>query len=212
MNLMTFKSIDQNQKTTTILAISFCAIVAVAFSVCFIHMANKVKEASKEALVLDTKGQAYNVIPVPASDMRLFEYEYHVKLFVTKWYAFDENSYAENIQAALYLIGNKGKDLLNEYKSLDMANSLIQKNIRYGVTIKDIQVNMKTLPVSGSITFTQTGYRAGGSSARDVTADFTLTDVSRSNDNVNGVKIEDWVVHYSAPRDLTSEDTRAINK
>ena len=120
--------------------------------------------------------------------------------------------YAGNIQAALYLIGNKGKDLLNEYKSLDMANSLIQKNIRYGVTIKDIQVNMKTLPVSGSITFTQTGYRAGGSSARDVTADFTLTDVSRSNDNVNGVKIEDWVVHYSAPRDLTSEDTRAINK
>lgn len=209
MNLMTFKSIDRTQKTTTILAISICLIVTVSFSVCFIYMANKVTKASQEALVLDTKGQAYNVIPIAASDMRELEYEYHVKLFVTKWYSFDENSYASNIDAGLYLIGNKGKELLNEYKSLDMANSLIQKNIRYGVIIKDVQVNMNTIPVSGSITFTQTGYRAGGSSARDITAEFTLTDVSRSNENVNGVKIEDWIVHYSAPRDITSEDTKA---
>ena len=38
----------------------------------------------------------------------------HVKTFVTNWYAFDESNYEKNISLALNLIGNKGKELLNE--------------------------------------------------------------------------------------------------
>lgn len=84
----------------------------------------------------------------------------HVKTFVTHWYAFDESSYEKNISLALNLIGNKGKELLNEYNDVNMLNSLIQKNIRYGVRIKDVEINTQTIPVSGKIIFTQTGYRA----------------------------------------------------
>ena len=87
-----------------------------------------------------------------------------------------------------------------------MLNSLIQKNIRYGVIIKDIHINMQTVPISGDILFTQTGYRARGSVARDISVNFTLYDVSRSRENSHGVKIEIWEVRYSEPREITDEE------
>ena len=43
----------------------------------------------------------------------------------------------KNITSALNLIGNKGKELLNEYNDVNMLNSLVQKNIRYGVSIDE---------------------------------------------------------------------------
>ena len=80
-----------------------------------------------------------------------------------------------------------------------MQNSLIQKNIRYDVSIKDIQIDTQTIPTTGKISFTQTGYRARGSISREIVAEFTIYDVSRSEDNAHGAKIEEWIVHYSAP-------------
>lgn len=104
------------------------------------------------------------------------------------------------------LIGNKGKELLNEYNDVNMLNSLVQKNIRYGVTIDDIAIDMNTIPVTGRIVFTQTGYRARGRVSRKVEAEFSIYDVSRSEENAHGAKIEDWIVHYSAPIEDAKED------
>lgn len=106
------------------------------------------------------------------------------------------------------LIGNRGKELLSEYNDINMHNSLIQKNIIYSVTIKDIRVDMKTVPVSGEILFTQTGYRARGGVSRDVLAKFTLYDVSRSRENSHGVKIESWEVNYSEPKETAVENLK----
>ena len=146
---------------------------------------------------------------VEVSDMRQYEYMNHVKTFVTNWYAFDESSYEKNISLALNLIGNKGKEMLNEYNDVNMLNSLIQKNIRYGVRIKDIEINTHTIPVSGKITFTQTGYRARGSISREIEAEFTIYDMlSRSEENAHGAKIEDWIVRYSEP--VESDGTSPI--
>ena len=89
-----------------------------------------------------------------------------------------------------------------------MLNSLIQKNIRYGVRIKDVEINTQTIPVSGKITFTQTGYRARGSISRNIEAEFTIYDMlSRSEENAHGAKIEDWIVRYSEP--VESNETYA---
>ena len=150
-------------------------------------------------MVIDKNGEVYETSSLPAGAMRKYEYLNHVKTFVTHWYAFDESTYEGNISLALNLIGNKGKELLNEYNDVNMLNSLIQKNIRYGVTIKDVEIHTNTIPVSGKILFTQTGYRARGSVSRDIEAEFTLYDVSRSEDNAHGAKIEDWIVRYSEP-------------
>jgi hypothetical protein len=208
MDLTNFKGIDKVVKLTITLAFIICGIMAIAFVSCFLYLSNKIDAAYTKALVIDTSGGVYEVTPVLSAEMRKYEYENHIKTFINMWYAFDESNYNMNIEKALPLIGNRGKELVSEYRDVDMYNSLIQKNIRYGVIVKAITVDMGTLPVSGHIEFTQMGFRAKGSSARDVYAEFTIYDVNRSRENPHGAKIEDWIVEYSQPRETTYEEER----
>lgn len=208
MDLTKFKTVDQTVKLTICLSVGFSCILTIAYIVCFFYLTDKIDTAYTKALVLDRQGQVYQTASLPASAMRKFEYENHVKTFVKAWYAFDESTYEGNVNSALNLIGNRGKELLNEYNDINMLNSLIQKNIRYQVIIQDIQVHTNTIPISGKINFTQTGYRARGSIARDVEVEFTLYDVSRSQENAHGVKIEEWIVRYSEPRETTKQEAK----
>lgn len=187
MDLTKFKTVDQAFKTTVIIAVSCCVVMGISFTICFFYLSNKIDVAYTKALVLDTSGQVYDVAAIESAAMRKYEYENHIKTFVSLWYSFDESTYEDNVTLALNLIGNRGKELYNEYNDINMLNSLIQKNIRYGVIIKDIHINMQTVPISGDILFTQTGYRARGSVARDISVNFTLYDVSRSRENSHGV-------------------------
>ena len=206
MDLMKFKGVDNAVKMTIRLSIGYCVILTIAFITCIIYQTIKLEKAYSQALVIDKNGEVYKASGMPASNMRRFEYINHVKTFVGKWYAFDENTYEGNIASALNLIGNKGKELLNEYNDVNMLNSLVQKNIRYGVSIDEITIDMGTIPVTGKILFTQTGYRARGKVSRKVKAEFSIYDVSRSEENAHGAKIEDWIVHYSAPIEDNQEE------
>ena len=206
MDLMKFKGVDNAVKMTIRLSIGYCVILTIAFITCIIYQTIKLEKAYSQALVIDKNGEVYKASGMPASNMRRFEYINHVKTFVGKWYAFDENTYEGNIASALNLIGNKGKELLNEYNDVNMLNSLVQKNIRYGVSIDEITIDMGTIPVTGKILFTQTGYRARGKVSRKVEAEFSIYDVSRSGENAHGAKIEDWIVHYSAPIEDNQEE------
>lgn len=206
MDLMKFKTVDQAFRTTVIIAASCCLIMGIAYTISAIYLSNKIDNVLKNAIVLDASGQVYNTTSIEAGAMRKFEYEDHVKKFIRLWYAFDESTYERYIEEALHLIGNQGKVLFNEYNDVNMLNSLIQKNLRYGVIIKDLHVDMQTIPVSGEVLFTQTGYRARGSVARDISVKFTLYDVSRSAKNSHGVKIDNWEVRYSEPREITDEE------
>ena len=78
-------------------------------------------------MVLDTSGQVYDVAAIESAAMRKYEYENHIKTFVSLWYSFDESTYEDNVTLALNLIGNRGKELYNEYNDINMLNSLIQK-------------------------------------------------------------------------------------
>ena len=131
MDLMKFKGVDNAVKMTIRLSIGYCVILTIAFITCIIYQTIKLEKAYSQALVIDKNGEVYKASGMPASNMRRFEYINHVKTFVGKWYAFDENTYEGNIASALNLIGNKGKELLNEYNDVNMLNSLVQKNIRY---------------------------------------------------------------------------------
>lgn len=206
MDLTKFKTVDQAFKTNVLVSVLCCLIMGITFSICLFHLSNKIDNVSTKALVLDTSGQVYDVTAVNAAAMRQFEYENHIRTFVSLWYSFDESTYESNITTALNLIGNRGKSLLNEYNDINMQNSLIQKNIRYGIIINDISINMQTIPISGEILFVQTGYRARGSIARDISVKFTLYDVSRSRENSHGVKIGDWEVKYSEPREINETE------
>lgn len=201
MDLTNFKKIDTTIRATLLLSLSFNLIMAAAFCFSFAYMARKIDKAYTKELVIDTNGKAYEATPVLASEMKKYEYEDHVKQFVESWYAFDESTYQANIDGALNWIGNRGKELLNEYNDLDILNSLVQKNIRYTVAISELQIDMNTIPVSGYVLFAQTGHRAKGSKSRDIYVKFTLYPVSRSRENIHGVKIEDWIVTYSKPEE-----------
>lgn len=203
---MKFKTVDQAFRTTVIIAVSCCLIMGLAYTISAIYLSNKIDNVLKDAIVLDASGQVYSTTSIEVDGMRKYEYEDHVKKFVRLWYSFDESTYERNIEEALHLIGNQGKMLFNEYNDVNMLNSLIQKNLRYGVIIKDLHVDMQMIPVSGEVLFTQTGYRARGSVARDVSVKFTLYDVSRSAKNSHGVKIDNWEVRYSEPREITDEE------
>jgi len=201
MDLMKFKGVDNAVKMTIRLSIGYCVVLTIAFITCIIYQTMTLEKAYSQALVIDKNGEVYEASGMPASNMRMFEYINHVKTFVGKWYA-----YEKNITSALNLIGNKGKELLNEYNDVNMLNSLVQKNIRYGVSIDEIVIDMGTIPVTGKILFTQTGYRARGKISRKVEAEFSIYDVSRSEENAHGAKIEDWIVHYSAPIEDNQEE------
>ena len=212
MNLTVLKNSDKSVKMTVILSVVFTLILAVTFIIAFMHLTQKVDAAYKNALVLDMSGNVYGTTSVDAADMRKYEYENHVKQFTQKWYSFDEHTYEQNVITALYWIGERGKQLLNEYNDVNMLHSLVQKNLRYTVTISEIKVDMKTVPISGHIIFTQTGFRAKGSISRDIYAQFSLYDVSRASENPHGVKIDEWLVRYSEPREATREEEKTIKQ
>lgn len=199
MDLTKFKGVDNAIRLTIRLSVGYCILLTITFITCVFYLTRKIENAYNQALVIDRDGEVYATSSISSKAMRKYEYINHIKTFVSHWYAFDENTYENNIALALNLIGNKGKELLNEYNDVNMLNSLIQKNIRYEVSIKEIDVYTNTLPTSGKIIFTQTGYRARGSISRDIEAEFTIYDVSRSESNAHGAKIEDWIVRYSEP-------------
>lgn len=127
MDLTKFKGADDTVRLTIRLSIGYCILLTAAFVSCIIYLTVKIEKAYSQALVIDKNGEVYETSSLPAGSMRKYEYLNHVKTFVTHWYAFDESTYEGNISLALNLIGNKGKELLNEYNDVNMLNSLIQK-------------------------------------------------------------------------------------
>lgn len=197
MELQNIESINSLFKRNIILLVFLVSVIAIAFAISFFFVSKEINSMQSTVLVLDKSGAASQATAVDASYMRVYEYENHVKTFIQLWYAFDENNYEQNIKTGLEMTGNCGKDLLNQYNDLGMLNILRQKNIRYNVSIKDINVDMNTLPISGVVHATQTAIRAKGQLSRDMTINFTLSDVSRSRENVHGCKIDTWNVQYS---------------
>lgn len=207
MNLQNSRNIDQAFKQTRFLALIFAGILLAAFIFCLVYFSNKIDQAYTKSYIFDNTGKVYTTGTVDTKEMRGFEYENHVKTFFLKWYSFDETTYDGNIKDALELIGDKGKELLNEYNDVNILNTMIQKNIRYSATITDIKVDLNSIPVSGRIKGVQTGYRARGSVSRSIEVTFTLYDVARSQKNVHGCKVDQWNVKYtSTNNELNKED------
>lgn len=198
MNLTTLESGNKTVKYTTFLALFYCVIITLAFIIALLYQSSKITDVTKNMLVIDTKGQLYDATTTNSSDARIFEYENHIKMFYTYWYSFDENTFKEHIEKGLYLIGEKGKELLNEYVDLGVERSLSEKNLRYDVQITDISIDMNTVPASGYIEGIQTGRRAKGLGSRKLCVKFTLYDVARSRTNIHGCKIDNWEIYESS--------------
>lgn len=197
MNDMELKSLTSYKSAfelTRIITITMVVVFGGAMLFGFITMQNKIDELQRQMIVIDTRGQVYPSGSVYREDMRIYEYQNHVRTFYNLWYAFDESSYKKNIEDALYLVGDCGIEMLDFYKQENVERMLYERNMRFETKILDIKINMRTLPVSGTIEGEQTIRRNQGMITRRLNSSFTLHDMDRSEKNPHGVKIENWEV------------------
>jgi len=197
MDLQNFENINKMFRRNTVLMLIIVIVLAVAFVAGYVSLAQEVSKMKDTVLVLEKDGTANIASSVNADYMRVYEYENHIKTFIQLWYAFDENNYDSNIEQGLELLGDCGKNLYSQYKDMGMRNILTKNDIHYIADIKDIQVDMNTVPVSGTAKVIQTGVRTNGKASRMLDISFTLSDISRSRENVHGCKITSWEVNYS---------------
>jgi hypothetical protein len=92
------------------------------------------------------------------------------------------------------MIGDVGKRMYQKYVEDNILRTLKQMNMIVTVEIKEVYVNMNSMPRTGYITGTQTIKRLKGSVSRNMNCTFELWDISRSRNNPHGVKIEKWDV------------------
>ena len=196
MELQNFEKINAMFRRNTILLVIVTVIMALAFVAGYATLAKQVSAMQETVLVLEKDGTANIASAVDADYMRVYEYENHVKTFIQLWYAFDANNFQQNIDMGLEMLGDCGKNMLAQYNDMGMQNILNKNDIHYIVEIKDISIDMNTIPVTGSATAIQTGVRTKGKASRQMNITFALSDVSRSRENVHGCKIVQWNVDY----------------
>lgn len=187
-----------NYKTafSLVSAIAITVIVSAFAAVAYIFYVNaKMLQENKNVIyILDEKGNALAANKNAMSfETRIFEYEDHVKDFYSLFYAYDQFSYKRNIENALNLIGDEGKDLYDLDVEQDVYGMLREKNLTLTVSVTNIEISPE-LPISGKITGVQTIRRLKGELRRNMVATFTLKDVDRSRLNPHGVIIENWKI------------------
>lgn len=173
-----------------VLIIGFCVTVLGGY----LLMQKKIDEIQNKMIVIDTRGVIYPSGQIDYNQMRIYEYLNHSKILYTLWYAFDENSYTQNIENGLHMLGECGIEMLNLYKQENVERLLFERNMRFEVEILDVKIDLQTLPISGYIEGKQTILRGNSKLTRHLDCIFTLHDVSRNEKNPHGVKIEDWEI------------------
>lgn len=191
-SLFDYKSAFRTSMLFFALVCCFCVVAVIATAV-YMH-----RESEKQYAMIYVMDKSGAISTADRTELdvsgRLFEYEDHVKNFYRKWYAFDESSFQYNIESALYLIGDVGKQMYQKYVEDNILRTLKQMNMSVTVEIKEVYVDMNTMPRTGYITGIQTIKRTRGSVSRNMNCTFELWDVSRSRENAHGVKIEKWEV------------------
>jgi len=206
-----FESAQQQYKKTVGLSKFIISVLIISMIASLSFMGYLLYQQSKTVMIMDSRGIIYNANSGVREDIRQYEYEDQVRMFYTFWYSFDESNYDEHIERALHLIGERGKDLLNEYNDAQVKSTLAQKNLRYEVKITKVVINPNTVPVSGHIEGLQTCLRATGIKSRTICANFTLYDVTPSKENLHGVKIDQWNIYDSKEINNPQDSISTVN-
>lgn len=182
------------------------ALIVVIFSMgstgyMFFEFKKAVEETKKQIYIMDYAGNIFfGQVERMNISHRFAEYKDHVRDFYNLWYSFDQNTYYDNTDRALWLIGEKGKDLADEYEAQKVYENVFEKNLIVTVEVLDIRLNPDTRPVSGIIEGIQTIRRGTGEVRRNLNIEFTIMDAQgRSDQNPHGAVIEQWNVYDKSP-------------
>lgn len=198
-SLTNYRTVTKSLKVITITTIVICFLFSGGV---FIYSQNELKKARNTIYAIDSKGNVSSAYGQEINtNVRVFEYENHVKTFYKLWYQVDQNSYKANIEEALLLVGDCGKELYNEYKDQDLYGQLRSKNFIITVSIESINIDITQRPFRGYIKGVQTIKRLTAESSRNMNCSFTIYDVDRSKENPHGVKIENWKVEDNSKKE-----------
>ena len=148
---------------------------------------------TKIVYFVDNTGDTRFGKAVTGSSVREIQIKAAIKKAYTLWYQIDEGSYHSNIEEALYYFGDCGKGMLKDYNDDRVGYNLKEKNLILSVVINDVKIDM--ISHKGTIEGIQTIRRDEGRVKRNIYAGFTFTDISPSDMNPFGVKIENWDVY-----------------
>lgn len=126
---------------------------------------------------------------------RVHEYKNHVHMFFSKFYTYDQFSFRKNIEDALYLVGDCGKQMRNDLIEAETQRKLTANNINMTVEMDSISIDMSTLPIKGMAIATHVMKRPSAEVSYRTWSTFEIHDlVSRSEKNPHGVLIENFKI------------------
>jgi len=176
----------------TVCSLAFGLIAPI---VMYIYMLEKVSAIKSTVYVLDKNSNISDATAKYENEVRIYEYEDVVKDVFTWWYEFDERSYQRNIDKALLIFDEIGKNLKDDYDSQGLLTALKDKNLATQLDIEEpVLIDMESYPVVGRIKGVQKWIRGDNVIKLDLTIDFELKDVKRGKGNPHGVKITKWDV------------------
>ncbi|MFN4083978.1 MAG: hypothetical protein ACK4K9_10125 [Bacteroidia bacterium] len=178
----------------TIVTLIAGMILLTVFGIVFVN--KNLKEATRNIWVMAADGSVIRAEAKDATNLesRVYEYRNHVKMFYSYWYAFDQNNFKENIEKGLYLVGDCGKSLWKKYQEESLERKVMENNLIVKVDIKEVKIDINSIPVKGVVYAIQKVKRPSGEIARHLDAVFDLYDVSRSDVNPHGVLIENFEI------------------
>jgi len=175
----------------------FITIIAIVSSSVWAVYVSKV--FTKKIYVITEKGQAAIANSMnndqDYENYRLPEIKNHIKVFHRLFFGYDQFSYDKNINEALYLIGNSGKELYLSLKANGHFARIQSQNLVQKLEIDSIKVNDKEYPyhasVYGKLNVSRVDQNV--STKNLFYASFDLYNVARTENNPHGLLIENYL-------------------
>ncbi len=172
----------------TIIVCGFASNVAI-----YILCQRQITAQKKVVYFVDNTGDTKLGKAVTVSSVREIQVKAAVKKAYTLWYQIDEGSYHSNIEEALFYFGECGKSMLKDYNDDRVGYNLKEKNLVLTVVVNEVKIDMASH--KGYIEGIQTIRRDEGKVRRNIYASFTFNDISPSDMNPFGVKIDNWDIY-----------------
>ena len=191
-SLMGIKATMNLVKVVTSIVIVFAFALVV---VIILYSRNEIEKYKNTIYVMDRTGKVTvaNIQEV-SPRVRGYEYEAFIKAFYRTWYAFDENSYEDNIKEGLNVLGNCRNKMLDSYEEQEIYIKIVENSLILSVQVDSIKLGNDVNPVKGIIYGRQYVTRGEYMSKRYLSCYFEIKDVERSRENPHGARIEDWQI------------------
>jgi hypothetical protein len=184
-----------------ILAIVVIILSMGATGYMFYEFKKEIEESKRQIYVMDYAGNIFfGQVERMNLSHRVAEYKDHVRDFYNLWYSFDQNTFYDNTDRALWLIGERGKELKEEYEMQKVYENVFEKNMIVNVEVLNIDIDVNQRPMVGIIEGIQTIRRGMGEIRRNLVVEFSITDAQgRSEKNPHGAVIKKWNVIDKSP-------------